>query len=373
VNDYTNFGRNKAKQFVAVTPGGDYIGDAICFGFDDDRYCVVGTPIISDWLEYNVKTGGYNVELTRDERTEANPNNRQVFRFQVQGPKALEAIQLAARGTMPAIKFFNMGEFEIAGVRVRALNHTMAGVPGLEHTGLEIMGDFSRHGEVSAAIIEAGKEFGMLQGGSAAYPTTCLESGWVALPVPAIYSGESMKPYREYLGVDSLEALASLGGSFFSDRIEDHYYSPWDLGVGRVVKFNHDFIGREALQARTTEPHKNKVRLEWNNDDALHAIGRSLFNRDATRGKYLDMPLSVYTTFKVDEVLAGDTVVGRSEYTGYLTTARKFVSIGLIDAEYAIDGKELTVVWGNHDRSNPILEAHGQTDVRATVNARAYQ
>src|ERR1700694_4066459 len=321
VNDFTKFGRNKAKQFVAVTPDGDYIGDAICFGFEDDRYSVVASPYIPDWLEYNVKIGDYDVEVTRDERSEANAGGRQVFRFQVQGPQALEIIRRASGGTIPDIKFFNMGEFKIAGVPVRALNHTMSGIPGLEHTGLEIIGDFARHDEVSAEIVEAGKEFGLLQGGATAYPSTCLESGWVAMPVPAVYSGEAMKPYREYLGLDNLEAHASLGGSFYSDRIEDYYYTPWDLGVGRVVKFDHEFIGREALQSKANEPHMEKVRLEWNNDDALRVIGRSLFNQDDTRAKYLDMPLSVYTTFKVDKVMLGDGVVGRSECTGYLTTA----------------------------------------------------
>jgi vanillate/3-O-methylgallate O-demethylase len=372
INDFSKFGKNKAKQVATVTPDGNYIGDAICFGFEDDTYSVVGPPIVTDWIAYNLKDGGYDVDITLDPRTEVNTQGRKVFRFQVQGPKALEAIQRAAEGTMPNIKFFNMGEFQIAGVPVVALNHTMSGVPGLERTGLEIMGDYARHDEVSAAILEVGGDFGMLMGGSAAYPSTCLESGWVALPVPGIYSGEAMKAYREHVSAESLLACASLGGSYYSDDVEDHYYTPWDLGVGRLVNFNHDFIGRDALQAKANEPQKKKVRLEWNDQDVLNAIGRSLFDANDTRTKYFDLPLSVYTTFNVDKVMSGDTVVGRSEYTGYLATARKFVSIAIIDDQHAVDGTELTVVWGNHDNSNPILEAHTQAEIRATVNANAY-
>jgi vanillate/3-O-methylgallate O-demethylase len=71
-------------------------------------------------------------------------------------------------------------------------------------------------------------------------------------------------------------------------------------------------------------------------------------------------------------VVSGDTVVGRSEYTGYLSTKRKFVSIALIDEDAAVDGAELTVVWGNHDNSNPVLEQHTQTEIRVTVDADAY-
>jgi glycine cleavage system aminomethyltransferase T len=372
INDFSKFGKNKAKQVATVTPDGNYIGDAICFGFEDDTYSVVGPPMVTDWIEYHLKGGDYDVDITLDPRTEVNPQGRRVFRFQVQGPKALETIQRAAGGTMPNIKFFNMGEFQIAGVPVVALNHTMSGVPGLERTGLEIMGDYARHDEVSAAILQAGEEFAMLMGGSAAYPSTCLESGWVALPVPGIYSGESTKAYREYISGDHLLAQASLAGSYYSDDIEDYYYTPWDLGVGRLVNFNHDFIGRDALRAKVDEPHKKKVRLEWNDQDVLNTIGRSLFNADDTRTKYLDLPLSVYSTFNVNKVTSGDSVVGRSEYTGYLATARKFVSIALIDEEHAVDGAELTVVWGNHDNSNPIVETHTQCEIRATVDANAY-
>jgi vanillate/3-O-methylgallate O-demethylase len=372
VNDFTTFGRNKAKQVAAVTPDGHYIGDAICFGFEDDTYSVVGPPIVTAWIEYNLKSGDYDVDITLDRRTEDNPLGRKLFRFQIQGPEALAAIRRASGDTMPDIKFFNIGEFEIAGVPVRALNHTMSGVPGVERTGLEIMGDYARHDDVEAAILEAGTDLGMLMGGAAAYPSTCLESGWVGLPVPGIYSGDAMKAYREYLSADSMLGHASLGGSYYSDDIEDHYYTPWDLGVGRLVKFNHEFIGRDALQAKANEPHKKKVRLEWNDEDVLSAIGRSLFEPDGARTKFFDMPLSVYTTFNVDKVVSGDTVVGRSEYTGYLSTKRKFVSIALIDEDAAVDGAELTVVWGNHDNSNPVLEKHTQTEIRVTVDADAY-
>ena len=61
--------------------------------------------------------------------------------------------------------------------------------------------------------------------------------------MPAIYSGASMKPYRDYLSAASWEASASLAGSFVADSIDDYYLTPWDLGYGHLVKFDHDFIG----------------------------------------------------------------------------------------------------------------------------------
>jgi len=55
-------------------------------------------------------------------------------------------------------------------------------------------------------------------------------------------------PYREWLSGNSWEANASLGGSYDSDDIQDYYQTPWDLGYGKVINFDHDFIGRAALE-----------------------------------------------------------------------------------------------------------------------------
>src|SRR3546814_13541034 len=64
---------------------------------------------------------------------------------------------------------------------------------------------------------------------------------------------------REWLPATGYEASGSLGGSFYSDNIEDYYVSPYELGYGPFVKFDHDFIGREALQKMAERPHRRKV------------------------------------------------------------------------------------------------------------------
>ncbi len=117
-------------------------------------------------------------------------------------------------GTFPDIKFFNMGYVSMAGRKIRALRHGMAGAPGLE-----IWGPYAEGEEVRAAIVEAGKDFGMVQVGARAYATNTLESGWIPSPVPAIYSGDKLKAYREWLPETSYEAVAGLGGSL---RVEEH-------------------------------------------------------------------------------------------------------------------------------------------------------
>ena len=103
----------------------------------------------------------------------------------------------------------------------------MAGAPGLE-----IWGPYEEREEIRGAIVAAGQEFGLRQVGSRAYATNTLESGWIPSPLPAVYTGEEMKSYREWLPVNSYEASGSLGGSYYSDNIEDYYVTPYEIGYG---------------------------------------------------------------------------------------------------------------------------------------------
>ena len=66
---------------------------------------------------------------------------------------------------MPDIKFFNMGTITIAGRKVRALRHGMAGAPGLE-----VWGPYAEGEEIRAAILEAGKDAGSCRSAPAPTP-----------------------------------------------------------------------------------------------------------------------------------------------------------------------------------------------------------
>ena len=139
----------------------------------------------------------------------------------------------------------------------------MAGEPGLE-----LWGPYETYDEIRDAILEAGQEFGIEPCGARAYASNTLESGWIPSPLPAIYTGEELvRGYREWLGADSYEANNALAGSFVSDNIEDYYLNPWELGYGQFVKFDHDFIGRDALEQIEPEPQRKKVTLAWDDED----------------------------------------------------------------------------------------------------------
>ena len=114
INSFDNFAVNKAKQFVACNYDGYVIGDAILFYLDDDLLSLVGRPSAHNWVQYHCETGDYDATTERDERAAVNPGNRRLYRYQVQGPTALQVLEKANGGPLPEIKFFNMGVITIA-------------------------------------------------------------------------------------------------------------------------------------------------------------------------------------------------------------------------------------------------------------------
>jgi vanillate/3-O-methylgallate O-demethylase len=366
VNTFERFAVNKAKQFVCCNYDGYVIGDAILFFLDENRVSLVGRPSAHNWVSYHAETGGYDVTLDRDERTAVNPTGgRKLYRFQVQGPTALEVLARANGGALPEIKFFNMGGLTIAGRSVRALHHGMSGAPGME-----LFGPWEEREEIRAALVAAGREHGLRQVGSRVYATNTLESGWIPCPLPAVFSGEEMRRYREWLPADGYEATGSLGGSFYSDDIEDYYLTPHDLGYGSFIKLDHDFVGRQALEAMD-EPTRRKVTLAWNGEDVARAIGTLFEKGDAV--KYIDFPLSNYSTWPNDRVMHGDRLVGVSTFSGYSYNERSFLSLAIVDNDVEI-GQEVVLVWGEEGggSAKPVVEPHVQAEIRAVVSPCPY-
>jgi vanillate/3-O-methylgallate O-demethylase len=363
INSFAGFVPGQAKQFVACNHDGYVIGDAILFYLDANRLSLVGRPPAHNWVQFNLETGGYRAAAARDERSAVNQGRRQLFRYQVQGPNAVRVMEKVTGKPVPDIRFFTMDLFTIAGHDVHALRHGMVGQPGWE-----LFGPWEHGDEVRRAILEAGQEYGIRQVGSRAYPTTCLESGWIPSPLPAVYTGEAMRPYREWLSASSYEATASLGGSYAPPDITAYYLTPWDLGYGSIVKFDHDFIGRPALEKMAVNPPRRKVTLIWNGDDVARAM-RSLFSAGGEASKYIDLPIANYATLPYDRVTKAGAPVGLSTYTGYTYNERAMVSLGIVDRAHSEPGTELTVVWGEEGRgsSKPTVERHVQSEIRVTV------
>ena len=372
INSFANFPVNTAKQFVPTASNGGVIGDGILFHEAENDFVYVGRAPAANWLQFHAETGGYDVEVLYDDRSPSRPYGqpvtRQYYRFQIQGPNAWQIIEKLNGGPLEKVKFFHMGHLSVDGQEVRTLRHGMAGAPGLE-----IWGPYADHGRIRDAVLEAGAEFGIEPCGSRAYSSNTLESGWIPSPLPAIYSSEAERAYREWLPATSYEAINALAGSFVSDDIEDYYLTPYELGYGSFVKFDHDFIGRDALEQIDASAQRKKVTLAWNDED-LAAIWTSFLDRDRPGAQFFDIPNANYGSSNYDSVVDADgTVVGLSLFTGVTANERRGLSLATVDPNVEI-GTELRVIWGEPDGGSgkTTVEPHEQYTVRAVVSPVPY-
>jgi len=364
VNSFEGFDqRGKAKQLVVSNPNGNFLGDAILFSLGDDRYLSVGAAAAHNWLLYNAETGDFDVEAELQPRPvtlDGNPNN---YRYQVQGPDAIDTMREAVDGDLPDINFFNFETVQIAGHDVNLLRHGMAGEPGFE-----FWGPWEDHEEVRSAILDAGSDYDIKRLGSESYQTANVILGWLPLVVPAIFE-EGMEDYLEWLDVG--KGLLSIGGSFDSEDISDYYVTPVELGYDHIINFDHDFVGKEALQEEIDNPQRKKVTLEWDGDDVTEIFG-SLFDDDGDAAQYMDFPHPRSAACPYDEVRVDGELVGVSTDKSYVYNEREFLSLALVDTEYADPGTEVTVVWGDPTADSPRVERHEQVEISATVAPAPY-
>ena len=362
VNTFANFKPNMAKQYVATNADGYYVGDGILFYLDEESFDLVANPTVINWVQFHLENGSYNASFERDDNSNRRKGPPKLYRYELQGPAAVSIVEKMIGGPVPQVKFFHMTDLEIAGVRTRALRHGMAGQPGFE-----IFGPWEDNERVLDAILEAGSEFGLLRGGAKCYATANLESAWIPRPMTAIF-GDKEKSYREWLPAT---AIGSLGGSMDSRDITDYYHTPHDIGYGHVVKFDHDFKGRQALEKMAERPSRDKVTLVWDTDDLLAAM-RTQYE-PGLPAKFIDIPKSRYAFFQVDKILHNGEYAGMSTDVGYITNERAFISLASIDRSLAETGTKVSVLWGEEPNSSkPGVEPHRQVEIRATVAPAPY-
>lgn len=364
VNNLSRVTPGVSRHILCCTPRGDVIGDNILYCLDDHHLVLVSGEPVLNWVQYHLEQAG-EVELERDENWANNRTGRRHFyRYEIAGPNAKGLLERLVDETAVEIPYFHVASLSVDGHPVRVLHHNMAGVPGYE-----LSGPWQDREWMKERLLEIGRAFGLRHGGSLAYVSASLESGWIPRPLPGIYSDPALRPYREWLPATSVEGTRSLGGSFYSPRIEDYYVSPWDLSYGHLVKFDHDFIGRAALEERARGPHRRRVTLVWEKSDVLKVV--ESFLEPGLPALYIEWPV-LYHGWRYDQVLnaQGERVGLAVNLTGYSFNERAVLSLATVDEAYSQPGTQLTLVWGEEGegaRSAHALGRHRQMRIRVTV------
>lgn len=353
-NNYQDFVVGQAKQMIAVTEHGHMVSDGILARTGENKFTLTSLGSGTNWVRYHAEVGKYDVSvhIDPDSYTRGGPDPV-LFRYQIQGPHAQEVVAKVFGAPLPKVKFFHTTPVTLGGRNFRALRHGMTGQPGYE-----FIGEWADAEYVKQALLAAGESFGIAQVGADAYGTLALPSGWVPCTIPAIYTQPELADYRKRVDLYSYEGQHRFFGSYFSENMEDYYVTPYELGYAKSISFNHDFIGRTALEKLRDSVTRKKVTVVIDPKDA-HLICGDDTKFMLTNGTY--------------RVEADGDMIGIARYTGTYAPSGTVLALTLIDEKYATPGTDVTFVWGSHPGPghDPDADA-GFIRVNATVQPAPY-
>lgn len=343
VNSFAKFDIGQAKHAVMCSSRGNVVGEGILMRMSEDTFRTqAGT---ATWSSFLLSQGGYDVTH----------REIQTFQFQVGGPTALAVCQAATGQDLTDVKFMRFIPVEIAGRSLFALRQGMSGEPGFEFHG-----NAEDAAAVWEAILAAGEEFGIRRLGRRTAMINHLEAAFPTITWH--YLNDSFGPesegFSQYLAqeFDMKGLIPALRGSFESDDVLDYCHSPYELGWGKSVVFDHEFRGREALEAELAQGEsKVRVTLEYDASDVVD-IYASLFE-DGEPFDYLDIPHPQRWIVWADQVLSDGEPAGVATAPGYSAYFRKVLALAYVAPALAEPGTQVEVVWGAPGHRKKIIHA----------------
>jgi glycine cleavage system T protein (aminomethyltransferase) len=285
---------------VCYTPWCDERGKVVDDGtvarLDETTFRWTAADPCFRWLRMNA--GGLDVEI-RDVTDE-------VAALALQGPRARAVLEQATGADWSDVRYFRRREATAAGVDVDV---TRTGYTG--DLGYELWVDAGRAVELWDALVAAGDDHGLRPAGIRAMDVARVEAGLILIEV-------------EY--TSARHAMTA-----------DHEYSPFELGLGRLVDFGkHDFVGRRALlrEQEAGGPRRRLVGLELDWSGIEGAFARH------------GLPPAVQATVSRDPVplfYAGGQV-GRATSTCWSPALKKMIALGSIEAGLR-PGAPLELEW----------------------------
>lgn len=360
INSFRGFEVGQIRHAVLCNDQGQLLTDGVIARIADDTY---RTYWLAPVLEYRVLNTDYDVTGTDQTANE--------FFFQVAGPRSLQILEEAAHEDLHDIRFARHRESSIAGVPVRIIRLGMAG--GLAY---EVHGAMADTEQVYRAIWEAGQEHGLVKLGRVAYVMQHTESGFPNInlhyPLPWFEDPDLAAFFDARPQAGRYNSQRDLLGSV-GDELAPRFVTPFQVGWGKMVDFDHEFIGRQALLKEAEADRWAAVTLVWNEEDVADIYASQFRGREVEPYDPIDArPVDVYTNpydhtgwaYHADWVLADGARIGTSVMRTHSVYYRRMISLGFIDKRRAEEGAELTVVWGRPGTP--------QKHVRVTVGRYPY-
>jgi len=286
--------------------------------------------------------------------------------IQVSGERSLEILEDAFQSDLHDIRFAKHRKADMDGHEVEIIRLGMSG-----NLAYEIHGPMGEYPFVYGKVWQSGQKFGAVKLGMHAYNEfNHTEAGFPNImqhyPMPLFESDEGL---TEYLHAHPMMAATNtnrkLVGSV-GDDLQTRFVTPYDVGWGFLVKFNHEFRGRAALEKIAESQPRTVATLEWNADD-VGKVFATMFKPGQTPcddiSKQCDMPLSENTfygqvSYRADKVLVGDREIGITAGRIFSYPYNAMISLAFIAPEYAKEGTEVTVLWGTPGTPQMKIRAH---------------
>jgi glycine cleavage system aminomethyltransferase T len=351
VNSFANFQVGALKHGIMCNDRGLVIAHGVLMRLAEDEFI---SFFLAPYAAYKFYSGGYNAQAEWVQDT---------FMLQVAGPRSLEALEAATDECLHDIKFGHHRTSTIRGIDVRIARMGMAGT-----LGYEVHGPADKATALYDAILTAGEPFGMVKIGWHAWQMHHTADGFpqsfVHFPLPW---GED-KGLMASMGMPpEMERFPGTYAGSMGDDLELLYRNPFELGWGPAVKFDHDFIGRVALEKEAAAPRRKMVTLVWNPEDVVDVCASQF--REGEAFAWMELPLNVgqhqaQNILYADQVLKGGKVVGVSSGRQYSPYFRAMLSLCSIDVAQGELANEVKVLWGDPGTK--------QKEIRATVGRFPY-
>jgi hypothetical protein len=203
--------------------------------------------------------------------------------------------------------------------------------------------------------------FGITKLGRTAYTMNHTENGFPQLFVHFPAPVHEDVGFMRHMGDQWKRRPPPLFSGSMGSDIRLRYRNPVEVGWGHAIKFDHDFIGRAALENEVANPRRKMVTLEWNTEDVVE-----IYASQFRAGEHF-MPMEPGHSSQhkgrhqmhADQVTKNGKLIGVSSGRMHSYYSRRMISLCSIDTQHSALGTEVTVLWGEpHTR---------QKEVRAVV------
>lgn len=337
INNVYKWKAGKCKHLVALTPDGLVANHALFLKDAEDTYRTTAGCCVP-YLRA-MKNGQYQCEYL----------TKKVFIFQFSGPKSLTILEKATQTDLHDVKFLDFRPVRIPGIDAE-LEICRIGMSGT--LAYELHGDAEFGPEVYDYVYQIGKPMGMKRMGWKDYTVNHTFGGYAQMTVNFELS---LYQDPEFCATNPFQMVCR--GSVDPKDLRARFRTPVECDWAWMAKFDHDFVGREALEKEIANPKRKLVTLEFNADD-LADVYRSQFTDEPY--KFMDMPCADpqpaggHQDYVTD---AEGNVIGISADPTYSSHFHTMVSHAILDVGQIEEGKEVLVQWGDYGKRIKKLRA----------------